>query len=248
MDLLDIPLPELKLKIDIDPTTFLDRCESIARDRGWRIDRRQACAGPGYDQLNLHIGDGPQQYPMLRMVSVPRETYRLHLDVVTNWQSRPIAYDKYLGVARTAYRELLTAYGDAHGKRYRLGVPKRPEAVDLGKLDCQRISYAAEKFDGLRRSLAVGKGDARERLISAHMGIYVIRPDDLPQPLSKHLAWVYEQITRRPPRHQFEGAVEATVRTMKTATAARILERLVDLADAISVLDRHCRGQRELAG
>jgi len=246
MDLLDIPLPKLKLKIDIDASRFLDRCEAIARDRGWRIDRWRAYAGPGYDKLNLHIGDGPQGYPMLCLVSVPREPRRLHLDVIADWASWPIAYDEYLSVARAAYRVLLAAYKDAHGKLYRLGIPKRPESVDLRKLDCGRISYAAEKFSGLCRSLAIGRGDARERLIAAFMSIHVIRPEDLPQPLRNHLAWVYAQITKRPSRHQFQGSVQATVRTMKTATAARVLERLVDLADAISALDAHCRGRRGL--
>jgi hypothetical protein len=247
MDLLDVPLPELTLAIDIDPSSFLDPCEAIAGERGWLIDRRPAYAGPGYDQLNLHIGDGPQRYPMLRLVSVPRERRRLQLDVVTRWNTWPIAYDEYFNVARQAYKELLTAYNAAHSRRYRLGVPKRPQSVNLRDIDCGRISYAAEKFDGLRRSLAIGEGDARARLISAFMSFYVIRPGDLPPPLRKHLAWVYAQITKRPARHHLEGTVEATVHTMKNATAAKILQRLVDLADAINVLDRHCRGQRGLA-
>jgi hypothetical protein len=249
MDLLDLPLPELTLSLDLEASAFFDRCELIANDRRWRIDRRRAFAGPGYDQLNLHIGhDEPDDYPMLRMVSVPRHANRLQLDVVRRWASWPIEYDEYLAVARAAYSQLLTAYKQAYGRRFRLGVPRRPDSVDTAKLDCRRISYAAEKFGGLCRSLAIGKGDARDRLISAFMSIHVIRPDDLPPPLQKHLRWVYAQIMKRPARHQFEGAVEGTVRTMKTATAARVLERLVDLAEAIAVLDTHCRARRGLAG
>jgi hypothetical protein len=248
MDILDIPLPKLTLKIDIDASTFFDRCEAIAASRGWEVDRRRAYAGPGYDHLNLHRGDiGPNRYPMVRMVSVPRELHRLDLDVVTHWTTRPISYDEYLQVARESYSALLNGYKEAHGKRFRLGIPRRPESVDLRKVDCGRISYAAEKFTGFTRSLAIGEGDARRRLISAFGGFHVIRPEDLPQPLRKHLAWVYAQITKREARHQYEGQVEATVSTMKNATAAKVLERLVDLAEAIDALDGQCNGRRGLA-
>ena len=247
MDLLDVPLPKLTLTIDRDPAVFFDECEEIARASGWHVDRRRRYAGPGFDQLNLHLGPGPSSYPMLRMVSTPRDERRLDADVVRRWTSRPIEYDEYLDTAKKAYAMLLDAYKKANGKRYRLGVPRRPERVDLSKVDCARISYASEKFIGFTRSLAIGKGDARERLIRAFWTFNVIRPDDLPPPLRKHLAWVYSQISRRPARHRFEGHVEATVNTMKTVTAAKILERLVDLADAIEALEAQCRGRRGLA-
>lgn len=247
MDLLDIPLPEISLALDLEPATFFDRCEAIARARGWRVDRRPAYAGPGYDQLNIHLGGGPEGYPMVRMVSTPRKPRRLDLDVVSLWSRQPIDYDEYLTTAKNAYRTLLDAVKQVHGKRYKLGVPRRPESVDVSKLDCSRISYAAEKFCGITRSLAIGRGDARDRLINAFSSFHVIRPEDLPPPLRKHLTWIYAQITRRPARHKWEGSVQATVSTMKTATAARILERLVDLADAIEALDALCKGRRGLA-
>jgi len=244
MDLLDIALPKLWLALDVDASTFFDRCEAIGHAHGWKIDRRRAYAGPGFDQLNLHIGGDPSGYPMLRMVVTPRALRRLNVDVVAHWKRHPIDYDEYLTVARRGYSALLAAYKAAHHKRYRLGIPKRPESINLAKIDYGRLGYAAEKFDGLTRSLAVGKGDARERLISAFYSIHTVQPDDLPPPLRKHLTWVYSEITKRPARHRDEGTVQATVSTMKNATAAKVLERLVDLADAIAAIEAHCRGPR----
>lgn len=241
MNLLEIPLPELRLRVRTAPDAFFDQCEAIARAKGWGVDRRRAYAGPGFDQLNLHLGTTGPRYPMLRMTAGPKTGRTLKLDAVARWTARPVQYDEYLNVARIAYKVLLDAYRETHGVALRLGIPRRPEALDRTTFDCGRISYAAEKFEGLCRTLAVGKGDARERLIDTFTTIHVVEPDDLPPPLRQHLARVYEQMTEREPRHQYEGSVEATVRTMKNATAAQILERLVDLADAIAVLDERCR-------
>jgi hypothetical protein len=244
MDLLEERLPELSLTVDVARDAFFDRCESLASANGWRVDRRREYAGPGYDQLNLHLEPGVPGYPMLRMVATPGDPKRLGLDVVTSWSSRPLRYHEYLTAARASYRRLFDAYEKAYGKRLRLGVPRRPRTLDLATLDCNRISYAGEKFRGLYRTLAVGEGDARDRLINAFSTFHVIRPKDLPPPLREHLEWVYEQITRKPGRHRFEGSVEATVRAMKNATAARILERILDIADAIAVIEEICNRRR----
>jgi hypothetical protein len=244
MDLLDTPLPELRLKIDVDPHAFFDECEEIAKAHSWVIDRRREYAGPGYDQLNLHLGSGPEGYPMIRMVAVPREPQRLRLDLVDHWESWPIDYDEYLDRARMAYRNLLGAIRDRRRKTYRLGIPRRPMSIDYSRLDCSRVRYAAEKLSGLSRSLAVAPGDARDRLINSFWSFHVIRPDDLPEPLRTHLAWVYEEITKRPGRHQREGSVEATVRAMRNTTASRIIERLLDIGDALERLEEHCNRAR----
>lgn len=248
MDLLEVPLPELRLVLDQDTSTFFDRCEEIARDQGWNIDRRPAYAGPGYDQLNLHIGRGREGRPILRMVSTPDDKGRLSLDVVAEWTTSLIDYDEYVDVSKASYDRLLTEYKKRWDKRYRLGVPRKPKTVDFDRLDCSKISYAAEKFMGLTRSLAIGTGDARDRLVNAFTGLHVIRPEDLPEPLDSHLRWVYTEITKRPARHRFEGSVEATVRTMKNRSAARVLERLVDLAEAIDRLYEYCQSAQRRRG
>lgn len=247
MDLLDIPLPDMRMTVDIDPSVFLDRCEGIANKQGWKIDRRREYAGPGSDHLNLYVGNGPKSYPMLRMVVTPSASQRIGLDVVTFWKTSPLDYDEYVDAVRTLFTDLLRRYRAAHNKRYRIVAPRRPDRVNLRQVDCGRLSYVAEKLSGLCRSIAIGPADARDRLISAFWTFHVIRPDDLPPPLRKHMTWVWDQITKREPRHRMEGQVEATVRQMKNATAAKILERLVDIAAAVDVLDRRCNGARGTA-
>lgn len=244
MDLLEERLPDLRLTIDIAPSVFFDRCEAIAHTHSWAIDRRREYAGPGYNQLNLQLGTGDSGSPMLRMVATPEEAQRLRLDVVGEWVSSPVGYDEYVGVARAAYAQLFADYVVAHGKRLRLGLPRRPPRLDSGALDCNRIRYAAEKLGGLCRTLAIGKGDARDRLISGFATFHVIRPADLPPPLRAHLQWVYDQVTSKPARHRWEGSLEASVRTMKNVTAARVLERLIDIADAVETLEAICDRRR----
>jgi hypothetical protein len=247
MNLLDEELPNLGLTIDVTATEFFDRCETLATARGWKIDRRREYAGPGYEQLNLYLEVGEPGYPMLRMVATPKSHNRLDVDVIASWRNRPVGYDEYLDIARAAYSRLLDAYAQAHGKRLRLGVPHRPPTLDLGSLDCNRIKYAREKFMGLSRTLATGEGDARDRLISAFSTFHVISPEDLPSPLREHMQAVYDEITRKPARHQWEGSVEATVRSMKNSTAARVLERLLGIDEAIKQLEKLC-DDREAAG
>jgi hypothetical protein len=246
MDLLEEWLPEATLTPDVDVSTFFNRCEAIADSHGWVIDRRREYAGPGYDQLNIHLGSTDPEYPMIRMVASPRQPGKLSLDVVTSWTRHPIQYDEYMNTLRDSYAQLLDAYKLAHGKRPRIGLPHRPPRLDVATIDCSRIRYAAEKLGGLARTLAIGEGDARDRLINAFSTFHVIRPVDLPEPVKGHMQKIYEQITRKPARYN-EGSVEATVRTMKNATAAAVLDRLLDIADAVQVLERIC-GDRRTAG
>jgi hypothetical protein len=247
MDLLEDSLPEATLSPDVDVAVFFGRCEAIAQSHGWVIDRRREYAGPGYDQLNIHLEADDPGYPMLRMVASPRRPAKLSLDVVAAWTGHTIEYDEYVQTLRDSYGLLLDAYARAHSKRLRLGMPHRPPRLDIATIDCNRIRYASEKLGGLARTLAIGEGDARDRLINAFSTFHVIRPDDLPEPLKGHLKRVYEQITRKPARHQMEGSVEATVRTMKNATAAAILERLLEIADAVQIVQKVCDDRRGAA-
>jgi len=178
------------------------------------------------------------------MVATPRQPGKLTLDVVTSWSKHPTDYDEYVGVLRPSYTTLLDAYKVVHGKRLRLGMPRRPPRLEPATIDCDRIRYAAEKLGGLARTLAAGQGDARDRLIGAFPTFHVIRPNDLPEPLKSHMQEIYDQITRKPGRHRMEGSVEATVRTMKNATAAGILECLLYVADAVHRLEEMCDDRR----
>jgi hypothetical protein len=77
---------------------------------------------------------------------------------------------------------------------------------------------------------------------SVFMIIHPVRASDLPEPLRKHLQWVYDEITWRPARHKLEGTVEATLAQMKNSTASKIAERVLALADALDELHHHCQG------
>ncbi len=240
MNLLEESLPEPTLTPDVDIVTFFDRGEAIAQSQGWEIDRRREDAGPGYEQLNIHLGSTDGGYPILRMVSSPRHLGKLSLDVIAPWTTHPIEYDEYTQTLRASYTQLLAAYKLAYGKRLRIGMPRRGPRLEIETIDCNRIRYAGEKLGGLARTLATGEGDARDRLIKAFSTFHVIRPADLPDPLKFHMQQVYDRITRKPARHRMEGSVEATVRTMKNATAATVIDHLLDIADAVQRLEHIC--------
>jgi hypothetical protein len=240
MDLLHEELPELSLTIDAPVETFFDHCETLATMYRWRIYRQRHNDGSIHDRIDLHLTDDDPGYPTLRMVADPGKPHRLKLDVIDSWNAHPVEYDEYLSIAHESFAILFAAYQDTHNRRLRLGVPKRAPRFDMNAVDCNQIRYAAEKFCDLERSLATGEGDARVRLINAFSIFHVIQPDDLPQPLDKHLEWVYRSINRRPARHRMEGSVEATLRTMRNSTAADILGRVLDIADAISKVEKMC--------
>ena len=185
---------------------------------------------------------------MIRMTWTQRDGNRVSADVIARWTTRPPSYDEYLEVARASYAALFAAFRASHGQRLRLGVPRRPIELDATKIDCNKVSYAAEKFSTLTRSLALGEGDARARLASAYWTFHVIRPEDLPPPLDAHLRWVYGHLTRYPGRHELEGSVDASLARMRNPTAAKLIERLVDLCDAIAVLDAGCEDSRRVPG
>lgn len=243
MDLLEEPLPAISLRPDVPAAEFLDRCEAVARSRGYGIDRRRDYAGPGYDHLNLHLG-GADAPPMVRMVATPRDPTRLDLDVVAPWSGHPIDYDEYLATAKGAYDKLLAEYAADYGPRLRLGISRKTPRLDMKTVNCGQIEYAQGKFHEAIRAMAVGAGDVRERLRSAWLIIHVVRSDDLPVPLKEHLAWVHEELTWREARHSHEGTLDATVYQMRRSTGAKIAKRILALADALDDIDERCRKAR----
>lgn len=233
MDLLRTSLPSLSIRPGVPPGHFLDQCENVATSRGYRVYRGRDYAGPGFDHLNVYLGKADPWYPMLRMVSTPRLKSHLNADVVAMWKSYPLHYDEYVKVAKFAYARLLTLYAAKYGRRPRLGVPRRPVFFNFAEVQCGSLDYAQGKFREAVRSLAVGPGDARDRMLSAFLIIHVVRPEELPPPLSAHLGWVYRQLTRRAPRYKGEGTVAATLAQMRNSTAGRIAERILALSDAL---------------
>lgn len=176
------------------------------------------------------------------MVSTPNLKSRLLLDVIAQWKTSPINYDEYLNTVKATYKVLLTAYASTYGIRLRLGISRRPAIFDPKSVKCSLIEYAQSKFCEAVHSLAVGGGDVRNRLRSAYIIIHVIRPKDLPSPLNAHMAWILNQLTWRPRRYQWEGALDATTAQMKRKTGSCIAERIFDMADALNkIFENYCK-------
>jgi len=244
-ELLREQLPETYLRPYVEVDQFFERCEAIAHEAGFRIDRRREFAGPGYDQLNLYLGAGERDLPMLRMVSSPSLSDRLKVDVVAEWKSPGPAYEEYLETLKHSYLILFREYGDKHGRRLRLGVPRRAPRFDPTTVGCNRISYALEKLNSVMHTLTVGQGDARDRLKSASWNLLVLRADDLPVPLDRHWTWIMKKLTAREPRYQGEGSVEASLAQMRNSTASQIAERILKVHNALREIDRKVCGGSE---
>jgi len=247
MTLLREELPLLSINPGLVPSEFLDRCEEIAKTQGYAIDRRRAYAGPGFDQLNLHLVSTASDELMVRMVVTPQSKGRINADVVAHGKWHTRRYDDYMAAAKEAYDRLFAVYARAHGKKLRLGVPRRLPHFDPNAVDCGRIRYAHEKFSAAIRGMAVGAGDARDRMRSAFMTFHTIRPSDLPAPLDRHLQWVYDQLTRKPARYRLEGTLDSTLAQMKNSTASKIAERVLAITDAIEELLAQCENRNDRA-
>lgn len=235
MDLLDEPLPVGGLHSDVHSAAFFDRCEAIAADRDWTVDRRRRYAGDGYDQLNLHLRGG-EEPPFVRMVMVPNGKGRIGLDVVANWSSHPIPCLEYRETFLALYRELLDAYKERHKARPRIHLGPCPTHFDRSTVNCPRLSYSQGKFREATRSMAVGAGDIRERLRDAYLILHVIQANELPEPLRPHYEWVVSQLTWRPARYQHQGTLDATIWQMRRSTGAKIAKRIQAVSDALEEL------------
>ena len=235
MDLLNPPLPRISLHPDIPPSEFFGRCEVIAADLGFRIYRGEEYAEDGFDQLNVYMREQPEKLTILMAVT-PATKATVTCEVLANWKTHPPTYDEYVAAAKEASKPLLASYAAKYGRRFRLGISRRPEPWDRASIDCSRLDYAHGKFTEAVRSMAAGPGDIRSRLKSAFMALYVVKPTELPPPLQRHLEWVFQQLTWRPPRYGREGSLHATLARMKRATGVRIAKRILAITDALDEL------------
>lgn len=104
-------------------------------------------------------------------------------------------------------------------------------------LDIDRALYALEKFSDAVRTLAVGPGDVRSRLLTAFLGFHTVREEDLPRPLRRDFRWIERMLTRSAPRWKDEGRVQASLAQMQNRTGARIARKIVELQEALRI---HC--------
>jgi hypothetical protein len=101
------------------------------------------------------------------------------------------------------------------------------------------IHYVIEKLSAATRALALGPGDMRSRLVTAHLCMHTLRDSDFPNELRKDWRWICEQLSRRGPIVRDDGtvrvgSVENTMQHIQNRTAVKIAERLLELYRAIT--------------
>ena len=106
-------------------------------------------------------------------------------------------------------------------------------AADVPKGDS---GYAAEKLGMAVYRLATGHGRIRDRLYDAFMVFHPVNDRDIPPPLLPLWREVRDGLTCKSAKHPREGAINATLRGMRTEEAERIARRICELADR---LDEH---------
>jgi len=107
------------------------------------------------------------------------------------------------------------------------------------------MNYVDEKLSAAVRALALGPGDMRSRLVTAHLCMHTLRDSDFPIDLQKDWRWISKQISQRGPIAGADGtvhigSVENTMQRIQNRTAVKIAERLLALHQAITE-----RSQRE---
>lgn len=93
--------------------------------------------------------------------------------------------------------------------------------------------YALEKFSQAVHALATGSGDVRSRLRVAYAYFHTVKPEYLPADLRDDFRWVMDKLTRREPRYEGEGRLEASLATMQNRTGSRIAKRIVEIHDSL---------------
>lgn len=107
-------------------------------------------------------------------------------------------------------------------------------------------TYAAEKFAYAVYVLATGAGPIKDRLHSAFIELCPVSERDVPEELLADYRWIRSELTKREPSARavvegkvivgFEGRIGATLRTMRTAKAVSIAERICFVSDRLSGL------------
>jgi uncharacterized protein YjbJ (UPF0337 family) len=106
--------------------------------------------------------------------------------------------------------------------------------------------YALEKLSTAVHSLAVGKGDVRNRLRGAFMSFHPVQESDFPEHLKAKWRWIKGELTKFGPivdddGKVVDGSVDHTLSRIKNSTGRRIAEAIVSLQ---SELDSYLRHER----
>jgi len=107
--------------------------------------------------------------------------------------------------------------------------------------------YALEKLSSAVHSLAVGRGDVRERLRAAHLTFHPVQERDFPDHLKERWRWIKSELTKFGPVQDeggkvLEGSVDHTLSRIKNSTGAKIAEAIVSLQYE---LESYLRSKRE---
>lgn len=97
-----------------------------------------------------------------------------------------------------------------------------------------RYNYAQEKLYVAIRSLAIGQGDVRTRLVDAFMSFHTLKEDDLPPKHRKDWRWIITQLTKHGPICDYKGkiykgSVENTMSKIRNSTGLKIATKIVDI-------------------
>lgn len=98
--------------------------------------------------------------------------------------------------------------------------------------------YIIEKLTNAMEALALGAGDIRSRLITAHRCMCTLRKDDFPSHLQADWDWIKQQLTRYGPivgpSGQIRSSVENTMNKIQNRTGVKIAERILKLYWSVS--------------
>lgn len=113
-------------------------------------------------------------------------------------------------------------------------------------MSTESSGYALEKLSAAVHSLAVGRGDVRERLRTAFMSFHPVQERDFPDHLKEKWRWIKAELTKFGPVEEqggkvLEGSVDHTLRRIKNSTGKKIAEAIVNLQ---SELDSYLKNKR----
>lgn len=106
--------------------------------------------------------------------------------------------------------------------------------MDEGRPQSYQYHYPIEKLY-LALDVLVGSGDIRTRLRDASMNLIMLEPHDFPPDLQEEWTGIWRALTWR--TDEFEGALEATTRTLSDEEATNLAKRIVGMFYSLAVLE-----------
>jgi hypothetical protein len=94
--------------------------------------------------------------------------------------------------------------------------------------------YVVEKLTNAMNSLALGPGDIRSRLVTAHQCMYTLSENDFPTGSQSDWRWIINQLTKNgpvmsPDGSVYMGSVANTMRSIQNRTGVKIATRISKL-------------------